>query len=69
MAGPVFSGAFQLTSRLLLDPGVARTVGRSGVDGASGTFVTLIVTAIASVPPCLSETVIVTLSVGFVSKS
>ena len=51
MAGPVFSGSLQLTSRLLLDFGVARTVGRAGVAGASGTFVTLIVTALASLPP------------------
>ena len=68
MSGPVLSGSVQLTSRLLLDPCVARTVGRAGLDGASGTSVTLIVTAVASVPPCPSETVTVTLSVDFVSK-
>ena len=58
MGGPMFSGAVQLTSRLLLDP-----------DGASGTFVTLIVTALAPLPPWPSETVAVTESVALVSAS
>ena len=34
MAGPVFVGAVQLTSRLVLDPAVAVTEGAAGAPGA-----------------------------------
>ena len=43
MGGPVFSGASQLTCRLVLDTAV--TVGANGVSGGSLTSVTLIVTS------------------------
>ena len=61
MAGPVFSGAFQLTVRLLC-PSVsaASTVGASGFPGASFTSVTVMVTMMVSVPPLPSLTVTLT---------
>ena len=60
MAGPVFVGAVQLTSRLVLDPAVAVTEGAAGRPGGSFTSVTVIVTVTVSVPPLLSSALTMT---------
>ena len=44
IGGPVVAGGDQLTSRLVVEPEVALTVGASGAEGFSSTSVTLIVT-------------------------
>ena len=53
-------GADQLTSRLVLEPDVAFTVGADGADGASATSVTLIVTSAAVASSTPSDAVTVT---------
>ena len=60
MAGPVFDGAVQVTSRLVLDPTVADTEGTAGRPGGSFTSVTVIVTVTVAVPPAPSEAVTMT---------
>ena len=60
MAGPVFDGAAQLASRLVLDPAVAVTEGAAGTPGGSFTSVTVIVTVTVSVPPLLSSALTMT---------
>ena len=55
MSGPVFVGAVQPTSRLVVDPEVADTEGAAGRPGASSTSVTVIVTVTVSVPPLPSS--------------
>ena len=60
MAGPVFVGAVQDTSRLVVEPEVAPTVGASGAEGFSvSTSVTLMVTLAVAVS-LVSEAVTVT---------
>ena len=60
MAGPVFSGAVQVTSRLVLDPAVAVTEGANGRPGGSSTSVRVIVTVMVSVPPLPSSALTMT---------
>ena len=50
MSGPVFAGAVQPTSRLVVDPEVGVTVGANGCPGGSVTSVTVIVTVTVAVP-------------------
>ena len=57
---PVLAGAGQLTSRLVVLPEVAVTVGIAGATGFSTSLSTLIVTAIVSEPPLLSSAFTVT---------
>ena len=57
IGGPVFSGAFQLTDRLLP---LATTIGAAGVAGFSSTSSTFTVTAIVAVPPRSSSALTVT---------
>ena len=59
MAGrPVSAGAVQPTSRLVVNPAVADTVGLPGADGGSFTSVTLMVTAlVAAAVPSFTLTV------------
>ena len=59
MAGPVFVGAVQLTSRLVVDP-PSVTEGAAGTPGGSFTSVTVIVTVTVSVPPLLSSALTMT---------
>ncbi len=54
------SGAAQLTSRLVVLPEVAVTVGIPGASGFSTALSTVIVTAIVSVPPLPSSAFTVT---------
>ena len=67
MAGPVFVGAVQLTSRLVFDPAVADTVGAAGMPGGSSTSVTVIVTVMVSVPPLPSSALTMTVWVDLAS--
>ena len=61
MSGPPFRPGFvQVTSRLVVEPGVAPTDGAAGLAGCSSASVTLIVTAMLSAPPLPSETETVT---------
>ena len=60
MSGPVFAGAVQVTIRLLFDPGLADTEGGAGTPGGSSTSVTVIVTAMVSVPSLPSSALTVT---------
>ena len=60
MAGPVFVGAVQVTSRLVVDPAVAVTEGAAGRPGGSSTSVTVIVTVTVSVPPLPSSALTMT---------
>ena len=48
MAGPVLSGAVQLTSRLSVVPAVGSTAGAAGAAGGSATSVTVMVTAMVA---------------------
>ena len=58
---PVFDGAVQVTSRLVVLPEVAVTVGAAGASGVSVVvLVTVMVTAIVSEPPLRSLTLSVT---------
>ena len=57
---PVLSGAVQVTSKLVVLPEVAVTVGAAGATGASFRSLTLRVTLIVSVPPFLSSAFTVT---------
>ena len=57
VGGAVLDDAAHLTSRLVVDPAVGDTVGAAG---GSSTSVTLIVTAMVSVPPLLSSALTVT---------
>ena len=67
MAGPVFVGAVQVTSRLVVDPAVADTVGAAGRPGGSSTSVTVIVTVTVSVPPLPSSALTTTVWVDLAS--
>ena len=59
MAGlPVFAGAVQETSRLVVE--AAETRGRAGAAGGSATSVRVMVTATVSLPPLPSSTLMVT---------
>ena len=61
MAGrPVFVGAVQLTSRLVVLPVVADTEGADGASGASFWSITFSVTVIVSEPLLPSSTLTVT---------
>ena len=60
MAGPVFVGAVQLTSRLVLDPAVAVTEGAAGRRRGLVHVRTVIVTVTVSVPPLLSSALTMT---------
>ena len=57
---PALAGAVQLTSRLVVEPAVAVTVGAFGAIGGSLTSVSVIVTVVTAVPPLLSSAVTVT---------
>ena len=54
------TGAVQLTSRLVVLPGVADTDGAAGAAGASNRSKTLRVTSTVSVPPLPSSALTVT---------
>ena len=60
MAGPVFDGAVQFTSRLSVVPAAAVTEGAAGRSGGSSTSVRSIVTARVSLPPLSSSAFSVT---------
>ena len=60
MAGPVLVGSFQLTSRLVSEFAVGRTVGWAGAVGISVRSVTLIATLSAALAPAPSEATTVT---------
>ena len=60
MAGPVFVGAVQVTSRLVVDPAVATPRAPPGCPGGSFTSVTVIVTVTVSVPPLPSSALTMT---------
>ena len=60
MAGPLFDGVVQFTDRLSVVPAVAVTEGAAGRSGGSMTLVSVIVTAMVSVPPLSSSAFSVT---------
>ena len=47
----MFTGAVQETSRLVVEPEVADTLGAAGAAGGSFTSVTMMVTVVVAVPP------------------
>ena len=60
MAGPVFDGTVQLTDRLGVLPATEDTEGAAGRPGGSMTLVSVIVTAMVSLPPLPSSALTVT---------